>query len=133
MSILMDLDLEGLEDTLNPDGEMELEFAGTVIGGPRGPRGYPGTDGEDGENGISPTFQIGTVTASPSGSVPQVEVAGDFPEYTLNFTLPRGNKGDDGDVGPQGSPGTGTATIYRSPDTPTDDQGNDGDFWFVLK
>ena len=104
--------------------ELELEFAGTVISGPRGPRG---------KEGISPTFEIGTVTASPSGSPAQVEVAGDFPDYTLNFVLPQGNKGDIGDPGPQGPPGTGTATVYRSPDNPTDEDGNNGDFWFVLK
>jgi len=129
MSVILDLELEGLQDALNPAGEIELEFAGTVIGGPRGPRGKPGEDGDD---GVSPTFAIGTVSASLSGSPAQVEVAGDFPDYTLNFTLPRGNKGDDGDVGPQGPPGTGTSSVYRSPDNPTDDIGNDGDFWFVL-
>ena len=133
MTVVLPLELEGLEEALNPAGEIELEFAGTVIGGPRGPRGYPGKDGEDGEDGQSATFQIGTVQTAPTGTPAQVEITGDFPEYTLNFLLPRGMKDDDGDVGPQGPPGTGTSTVYRSPDNPTNDLGNDGDFWFVLK
>jgi len=90
-------------------GEIELEFAGTVISGPRGPRGPRG------KVGIPPTFEIGTVIGGPSGVSPKVEVEGDSPDYTLNFVLPRGNKGDTGAIGPEGPLG------------PTGPQGIQGD------
>lgn len=150
--------IEGLEDALNAAGEIELEFAGTVIGGPPGPKGesayvlaqehgFTGTeaewlaglkatdgeDGEDGEDGVSPTIQMGSVTTTAPGSAAEATLTGTFPHYSLNLKLPRGINGDDGDTGPQGLPGTGTATVYRSPDFPPNTVGNDGDFWFVLK
>ena len=144
--------IEGLEDALNAAGEIELEFAGTVIGGPPGPKGesayqlaqkagFTGTEAEwlaslkpaDGEDGVSPTIQMGSVTTTAPGSAAEATLTGIFPHYTLNLKLPRGINGDDGDTGPQGLPGTGTATVYRSPDMPPNSVGNDGDFWFVLK
>lgn len=151
MSVAMDLELEGLQDALNATGEIELEFAGTVIGGPPGPKGKDGKDGVDGQdgqdgadgkdgrdgtdgaNGLSPTIVIGEVTTTAPGASAEVSLTGVYPNYCLNLKLPRGIKGEDGDTGPQGLPGTGTATVFRSPDMPPNSVGEDGDFWFVLK
>ena len=148
MSVAMDLELEGLQDALNVAGEIELEFAGTVIGGPPGPKGKDGKDGVDGQDGqdgqdgrngtdgadgLTPTIQIGSVTTGAPGSAAEASLSGIFPNYRLNLKLPRGINGEDGDAGPQGQPGTGTATVYRSPDIPPNSVGEDGDFWFVLK
>lgn len=151
MSVAMDLELEGLQDALNTAGEIELEFAGTVIGGPPGPKGKDGKDGVDGQdgqdgadgkdgrdgtdgaNGLSPTIVIGEVTTTAPGTSAEVSLTGVYPNYRLNLKLPRGIKGEDGDTGPQGLPGTGTATVFRSPDMPPNSVGEDGDFWFVLK
>ena len=151
MSVAMDLELEGLQDALNATGEIELEFAGTVIGGPPGPKGKDGKDGVDGQdgqdgadgkdgrdgtdgaNGLSPTIVIGEVTTTAPGTSAEVSLTGVYPNYHLNLKLPRGIKGEDGDTGPQGLPGTGTATVFRSPDMPPNSVGEDGDFWFVLK
>ena len=136
------LEIEGLEDALNAAGEIELEFAGTVIGGPPGPKGKDGTDGQDGEDGkdgtdgvdgVSPNIQMGSVLTTEPGSAAEATLTGIFPNYVLNLKLPRGINGEAGQDGPQGLPGTGTATVYRSPDMPPDSVGNDGDFWFVLK
>lgn len=152
------LEIVGLENALNAAGEIELEFAGTVIGGPPGPKGesayviaqqhgftgteaewlaslrpLDGTDGEDGADGVSPDIQMGSVTTTAPGEAAEATLTGIFPHYVLNLKLPRGINGEDGDTGPQGLPGTGTATVYRSPDLPPNTVGNDGDFWFVLK
>lgn len=116
----MELDLASLQDALDLAGEIDLEFAGTVIGGPPGPVGPRNN------------FTVGTVAAAPYDTLPEVNILGTFPNFTLNFVLPMGNTGSGGDTGPQGSPGTGTSVIYRSTIVPTNDDGNDGDFWFVL-
>lgn len=130
MSVAMDLELEGLQDALNAAGEIELEFAGTVISGPPGPKGK---DGKDGADGLSPTLEIGSVTTTAPGTAAEVTLSGVYPNYRLNLKLPRGINGEVGDTGPQGLPGTGTATVFRSPDMPPNSVGEDGDFWFVLK
>ena len=136
------LEIKGLEDALNVAGEIELEFAGTVIGGPPGPKGKDGTDGKDGKDGrdgtdgvdgVSPNIQMGSVLTTAPGSAAEATLTGIFPNYVLNLKLPRGINGKDGADGPQGLPGTGTATVYRSPDMPPNSVGEDGDFWFVLK
>ena len=59
----------------------------TVQTGPRGPQGLPNT------------ISIGTVTSNP---VPSATIAGVSPNQVLNLVLPKGDKGDPGDVsGPQ--------------------------------
>ena len=111
MSVAMDLELEGLQDALNAAGEIELEFAGTVIGGPPGPKGKDGKDGKDGQDGqdgedgrngtdgadgLSPTIVIGEVTTTAPGASAEVSLTGVYPNYRLNLKLPRGINGEDG-------------------------------------
>lgn len=54
--------------------------------GEPGPVGPPGDSGPAGEDGITPTFEVGTVTTGE----PNVEMTGENNHYTLNFTFPEG-------------------------------------------
>lgn len=69
---------------------------------------------------------IGTVTASASGSAPQVTITGTAPHQTLSFVLPRGDKGDTGDPGPAGVDGK---TVRNGAGAPAPGLGVDGDFY----
>ena len=61
-----------------------------------------GADGEDGENGKTPVFQLGSVnTLQPNATAIVQLVSGGQtsdgnPIYTMNFSLPKGEKGEDG-------------------------------------
>lgn len=70
--------------------------------------------GPQGPPGAAATLDIGTVTASASGSNPTITNSGTDQNAILDFVLPRGtagatgakgDKGDKGDVGPKGDPG----------------------------
>lgn len=54
---------------------------------------------------------VGTVTTGPSGGSAAVTINGVPGTQVIDFTIPRGTKGDTGDPGPQGAPGvlTGVA------------------------
>lgn len=54
--------------------------------GEPGPVGPPGDTGPSGEDGITPTFEVGTVTTGE----PNVEMTGENNHYTLDFTFPEG-------------------------------------------
>jgi hypothetical protein len=72
-----------------------------------------------GITGPANTLEIGTVSASESGSNPEVEITGDSPNQVLNFVLPRGDKGDKGDTGDTGPANTltvGTVTPGEDPE-----------------
>lgn len=88
--------------------------------GPQGPKGDPGEpgakgepgetgpQGPKGENGIdgaAATIAIGTVTASSPGGNPSVTNAGTENAAVLNFVLPRGEQGPQGERGLQGEQG----------------------------
>ena len=74
--------------------------------GETGPKGDPGPKGEPGAQGPAGTVSIGTVTAT-AGETAAAEVTNSGTdtgtELNFSFTLPRGEKGD---PGPQGEPGT---------------------------
>ena len=63
---------------------------------PKGEQGTPGTPGK------AATLKIGSVT---SGSAPAVINAGTLTDAILNITLPEGQPGIQGPVGPAGTPG----------------------------
>ena len=70
----------------------------TMPQGPQGPQGAPGKDGRDGQ-GIAATVEVGTTTTGEPGTAAAVVNAGDETRAVLNFTIPRGAKGDKGDAG----------------------------------
>ena len=63
--------------------------------GPQGPQGEPGKDGRDGQ-GIAATVEVGTTTTGEAGTAAAVVNDGDETHAVLNFTIPRGAKGDSG-------------------------------------
>ena len=72
---------------------------------PKGDKGDAGTKGQDGAkgaDGITPTLKVGTVTTLAAGSNATVTMSKNNNEYTLNFGIPKGNKGDTGASGSGG-------------------------------
>ena len=72
---------------------------------PRGDKGDAGAKGEagvKGADGITPTLKVGTVTTLAAGSNATVTMSENNNEYTLNFGIPKGNKGDTGASGSGG-------------------------------
>ena len=66
--------------------------------GEKGDTGDKGDRGEKGADGVTPTFTIGTITTGAAGSTATVTITGTAPNYVLNFTIPKGDKGSGGDV-----------------------------------
>lgn len=102
--------------------------------GPQGPQGEAGQDGDDGENA---TITIGQTSTLAPGSQATVTNVGTATNSVLDFGIPEGLKGDQGE---QGEPGinarayvtqnTGSATItiedYEGTTTATVYDGTDG-------
>lgn len=63
--------------------------------GPQGPQGEPGNDGQD---GITPNIQIGDVTTLEPDEQATVTRTGTDEEPLLNFGIPKGDKGDPGEI-----------------------------------
>lgn len=94
------------------------------IRGPQGPTGPAGADGAPGANGApgeqgpagtAATIAVGSVTASDPGSTPTVTNSGTASTAVLDFVLPRGAQG------PQGEPGEDAPQIddaQASPEHP---------------
>lgn len=76
-----------------------------ALKGPKGDQGEKGSQGEKGAPGAAATITVGTVTTGEPGSSASVENAGTSAAATLNFTIPRGAKGDKGDTGSPGAKG----------------------------
>lgn len=57
---------------------------------------------------VSPNFTLGAVTTGAPGSSATVDLTGTFPNYTLTFTIPRG---DTGAAGSPGAPGSGSGDV----------------------
>lgn len=60
--------------------------------------GKDGKDGKDGINGVTPDFSIGTVTTLEPNESASVTLTGTEEEPVLNFGIPRGVKGEQGEV-----------------------------------
>ncbi len=76
-----------------------------ALKGPKGDQGEKGSQGEKGTPGAAATITVGTVTTGEPGISASVENAGTSAAATLNFTIPRGAKGDKGDTGSPGAKG----------------------------
>ena len=76
--------------------------------GAKGAAGAKGQDGAKGADGITPTLKVGTVTTLAAGSNATVTMSKNNNEYTLNFGIPKGNKGDTGASG-----GSGETTVVN--------------------
>lgn len=75
--------------------------------GSQGSSGSVGPQGPQGVDGSAATVSVGTVTTGEAGSSASVTNSGTLSAATLNFTIPRGDKGD---TGLQGNPGA-AATV----------------------
>lgn len=78
-----------------------------VITLPRGEKGEPGKDGAPGKDGldgegIAATIEVGTVTTGAAGTNASVTNVGTEQRAILNFVIPRGDTGADGEEGSAG-------------------------------
>lgn len=96
----------------------------------KGPQGDPGPKGDPGE---AATVTVGTTQTGEAGTEATVQNGGTTSAAVLNFTIPRGEKGDTGATGPGVSVGSGapsgtgqagecyidvaTGNLYRYEDT----------------
>lgn len=62
------------------------------------PKGDPGAAGSPGATGATPALSVGTVTTGNPGTNAGVSIRGTNEEPILDFVIPRGAKGDPGDV-----------------------------------
>lgn len=64
---------------------------------------------------VAPTIKIGTVTTGAAGSQAAAEITGSDGDYTLNLTIPKGDKGNTGAKGADGAPGADGADGVAGP------------------
>lgn len=69
----------------------------------KGAQGEPGHKGEDGQDGAAATIQIGEVITGEPGTNASVENTGTENAAILKFTIPRGNTGEPGQDGEDGT------------------------------
>lgn len=67
--------------------------------GPKGDKGDTGSTGATGKDGVTPTLKVGTTTTGEAGTNANVTMIPNGTEYTLNFTIPKGDKGEAGSGG----------------------------------
>lgn len=72
------------------------KFKFSNLRGRQGEQGIQGIPGIPGEKGDPNTLRIGSVT---SGTTASATITGTSPSQVLNLVLPKGDKGDTGDVG----------------------------------
>lgn len=68
------------------------------LSGAQGIQGPQGVQGEQGVQGKAATVSVGTVTTGEAGSTASVVNVGTAGDAVLNFTIPRGEKGDTADI-----------------------------------
>lgn len=71
--------------------------------GPRGPQGIKGDSGEKGDQGDSVTLVVREVHKSEPGAMPEINISnleGKPPIQYIDFTIPQGEKGPVGPIGP---------------------------------
>ena len=88
---------QGIEGKVGPQG----------IPGPKGEQGNIGPQGIKGEKGDPgpSTIQIGNVETIEPNEEAEVINTGTPVDVVLDFKIPRGEKGEQGDIGPRGMPG----------------------------
>lgn len=95
------------------------ETAGWVNNGP--------LQGAQGPDGKAATITVGTVSTGEPGTQVSVTNSGTSTDAILNFTIPRGEKGLQGDTGPTGPKGDPGETGPAGPTGPQGDPGAKGD------
>lgn len=68
----------------------------TDFSGAQGVKGETGDKGDKGDAGTAATVQVGTVMTGAAGSQASVTNVGNANAAVLNFSIPKGDKGDDG-------------------------------------
>jgi len=120
--------------TLNfvlPKGD-KGDTGNTGPAGPTGATGPAGPTGATGPAGPANTLTVGSVFTGAEGSSATVDITGTAPNQTINFSIPRGNKGDTGATGatgatgPQGPQGVKGDTGDTGATGPTGPQGIQG-------
>lgn len=90
------------------------------VEGPQGPKGDQGEQGVQGEQGpkgdVGPSINLSIGTVQ-KGDNANASISGTSPNYSLNLTLPKGDKGDTGEQGPQG---------IQGPEGPQGEKGDQG-------
>lgn len=88
----------------------------TVSNGPKGPEGPAGSKGDKGEPGPYTTIEVGSTTTGLPGTEASVNADTSTEGVVmLDFTIPRGDKGEKGDQGAQGLPGERGETGAQGP------------------
>lgn len=113
---VLELNEQGPQGATGPQGPQGPQ-------GIKGDKGEPGRDGIDGEPGPANTLSIGTVV---KGTVAEATITGESPNQTLNLVLPKGDKGDRGEVGPKGEQGIQGHPGDRGLQGPTGERGPEG-------
>lgn len=97
-----------------------------------GPQGEPGQIGPQGADGKAATISIGLVTTGEPGTDVSVSNSGTENAVILDFTIPKGQKGDTGpqgekgEKGDQGEPGARGEQGPMGPEGPQGPPGQDG-------
>ena len=102
--------------------------------GVKGDKGDNGLPGQDGVDGTSATITVGNVATGEAGTEAQVSNSGSDMAVVLDFTIPKGDKGDTGSQGPKGDTGEGFSVFrtYASLDEMNADAANVEEGKFVL-
>ena len=121
----------GITETVEPFENAKVENVGTEedvilnfkiprgeqgIEGKAGPQGIPGPKGEKGDRGLQglkgekgdqgpATIQIGNIETIGPNEEAEVINVGTPEDVVLDFKIPKGEKGEQGDIGPRGLPG----------------------------
>lgn len=117
-----DTGAQGPQGEAGPQGEQGLPGAQGPKGdtGEQGPKGDPGEPGPKGADGTAATVSVGTVTTGEPGTDAAVTNAGTSAAAVLNFTIPRGEKGETGATGATGQKGADGYTPVKGVDYFTD-------------
>jgi hypothetical protein len=94
------------------DGSSWVVVAGSRPG-PQGPQGAQGVPG------VNATISVGTVNTTDAGTNATVTNSGTSSAAILNFNIPRGATGQQGNIGPQGVPGSRGSKIFTGINAPT--------------
>ena len=80
-------------------------FEGTVdewlasLQGEQGPEGPEGPQGNPGPTGLTPSIRVGSVTTGEPNTNVEISITGTPEVPIINFTIPKGAKGDPGEAG----------------------------------
>ena len=124
-------------DAYTIKGDLWVWVAGSVndwqnVGPIQGPKGDKGDTGVQGIPGQAATVSVGTVVTGAAGSQAQIVNSGTTTSAVLDFTIPKGDKGDTGAKGDKGETGAkgdaatisvGTVTSLPAGSTPTVENG----------